>query len=148
MKLVIFIVEKQQTINQVLKTRVKALEDQIAKNSGKSSKPPSSDGFNRPSPKSLRKRSRKNSGGQPGHIGYSLKAVEKPEHVKVHRVEQCSQCHVSLKRVKANRIEKRQVFDVPRVHVEVTEHQAKFKGCPHCATENRAEFPAGVTQPV
>jgi len=148
MKQVIFIVEKQQTINQVLETRVKALEDQIAKNSGNSGKPPSSDGFNRPSPKSLRKRSRKKSGGQPGHIGYSLKTVEKPEHVKVHRVEQCSHCHVSLKRVKANRIEKRQVFDVPRVHVEVTEHQAEIKGCPQCGTENRAEFPADVTQPV
>ena len=148
MKQVILIVEKQQTINQVLETRVKALEDQIAKNSGNSGKPPSSDGFNRPTPKSLRKRSRKKSGGQPGHIGYSLKAVEKPEYVKVHRVEHCSQCHISLKRVKADRFEKRQVFDVPRVHVEVTEHQAEIKGCPHCGMENRAEFPAGVTQPV
>jgi transposase len=135
-------------INQVLETRVQALEDQIAKNSGNSGKPPSSDGFNRPAPKSLRKRSRKKSGGQTGHIGYSLKAVEKPEYVKVHRVEQCSHCHGSLKSVKASRCEKRQVFEVPRVHVEVTEHQAEIKGCPQCGKESRAEFPAGVTQPV
>jgi transposase len=135
-------------INQVLETRVQALEDQIAKNSGNSGKPPSSDGFNRPAPKSLRKRSRRKSGGQTGHIGYSLKSVEKPEHVKVHRVEQCSHCHGSLKSVKASRCEKRQVFEVPRVHVEVTEHQAEIKGCPHCGKESRAEFPAGVSQPV
>jgi transposase len=135
-------------INQVLETRVQALEDQIAKNSGNSGKPPSSDGFNRPAPKSLRKRSRKKSGGQTGHIGYSLKAVEKPEYVKVHRVEQCSHCHGSLKSVKASRCEKRQVFEVPRVHVEVTEHQAEIKGCPQCGKESRAEFPAGVTQSV
>jgi len=148
MKQVTVLVEKQQSINQVLEARVQALEDQIAKNSGNSGKPPSSDGFNRPAPKSLRKRSHRKSGGQAGHIGYSLKAVEKPEHVKVHRVQQCSHCHVSLKRVKASRYEKRQVFDVPRVRVEVTEHQAEIKGCPRCGKENRAEFPAGVTQPV
>lgn len=133
---------------QEFMVRIQALEDHIRKNSGNSGKPPSSDGFNRPSPKSLRKRSRKKSGGQTRHIGYTLKAVEKPEHVKVHRVEQCSHCHVSLKRVKVSRYEKRQVFDVPRVHVEVTEHQAEIKGCPYCGKKNRAEFPAGVTQPV
>ena len=104
---------------------IQTLEDQIMKNSGNSGKPPSSDGFNRPAPKSLRKRSRKKSGGQTGHVGYTLKAAEKPEHVEVHRVEQCVHCHSSLKKVQVNRYEKRQVFDVPRVRVEVTEHRAE-----------------------
>lgn len=133
---------------QSVEARVQALEDQIRKNSGNSGKPPSSDGFNRPAPKSLRKRSRKKSGGQAGHVGYTLKVVEKPEHVEVHQVEQCTHCHSSLKNVKVDRYEKRQVFDVPQVRVEVTEHQAEVKDCPHCGMENRGRFPASITQPV
>lgn len=145
---VITLVASLVKVIEVLATRQQALEDQIRKNSGNSGKPPSSDGFNRPAPKSLRKRSRKKSGGQTGHVGYTLKAVEKPEHVEVHRVEQCIHCHNSLKKAQVNRYEKRQVFDVPRVRVEVTEHQAEVKDCPQCGTENRGKFPEGVTQPV
>jgi len=45
-------VEQQTDLVQRLQAKVKALEDQIAKNSRNSGKPPSSDGYNRPAPKS------------------------------------------------------------------------------------------------
>jgi transposase len=132
----------------LLAARVQALEDQIARNSNNSSKPPSSDDFNKPSPKSLRKRHGNKSGGQPGHEGKTLKMVERPDRVKRYKLDKCSHCQKPIGEEEIKGIEKRQVFDLPRVHMEVTEHQVEIKRCPHCGKEARAEFPEGVNQPV
>src|SRR6266545_5594353 len=132
-----------QTTFLAILERIQKLEDQLAKNSHNSGKPPSSDGYDQgaPRPKSLRKRSRRKSGGQPGHVGETLKAVEKPDFIKVHRVHECQHCGQSLQRRKAIGYEKRQVFDLPKVQMEVTEHRTEIKTCSHCGKETCAPFP-------
>lgn len=134
-----------QATFSALAERIQKLEDQLAKNSRNSGKPPSSDGYDQPAPRSLKKRRRRKSGGQVGHPGETLKAVAQPDHVKVHRVLACAHCGHSLKQRKTLGHEKRQVFDLPQVQIEVTEHRAEIKGCPCCQKETRAEFPREVS---
>jgi transposase len=140
--------ERQTGLIRALEAKIQALEDQIAKNSQNSSKPPSSDGLKKPTPKSLRQSSGKPSGGQRGHIGHRLEPVDKPRYIEVHPVTYCVDCQADLAGVETNRVEKRQVFDLPEIKLEVTEHQAEVKTCPACGRVNHGEFPEDVTQPT
>jgi transposase len=132
----------------VLSLRVKQLEDRLDKDSHNSSKPPSSDGFKKPNPKSLRGKSGRSSGGQKGHPGRTLEFAENPERVVVHHPAVCKDCGVSLADVVASETKRRQVFDLPPLKLEVVEHQAHACPCPACGALNQADFPAGVAQQV
>jgi transposase len=145
---VLSLFEAQAEVIRELEARVQALEDQIAKNRRNSSKPPASDGLNKPAPKSRRARSGKPSGGQKGHIGHRLEPVKQPDYTERHSVLQCAHCQANLSEVPASKLEKRQVFDVPPVRLEVTEHQGEVKTCPHCGRVNAAAFPERVAQPT
>jgi len=130
-----------------LREEVQSLKEQIAKDSHNSHKPPSSDGLARPKPKSLRPPSERPTGGQPGHPGRTLRMVENPDHILRHSIERCADCGRSLAKQAPDRIERRQVFELPEPKLEVTEHQSEVKTCA-CGCVNRAAFPPEVAAPV
>jgi len=140
------ITDKQMARIAELEERVKSLESQINKNSRNSSIPPSTDTFRKV--KGQRKPSGKPVGGQKGHTGHTLEMVEKPDHKTVHQVTKCESCGRSLCDTKATNYERRQLFDLPPIKVEVFEHQAEIKVCPNCGCLNKAAFPKDDAYPV
>lgn len=141
------VIALQQAQMASLTARLKELEDRLATDSHNSSKPPSSDSFAKKT-KSLRKPSSKKPGGQPGHSGNTLRQVDTPDLVIIHKPSECLSCGSDLDDIAASDMECRQVFDLPPMRLEVTEHRAEIKHCPGCGNSNRAAFPPQVTKAV
>lgn len=129
-----------------LQSQVAELQSKLNKNSRNSSKPPSSDGMNKPVPKSLRQAGQNPTGGQKGHPGRTLSQAAQPDKIVVHNVpDHCQACQRELPFAYVN--ETRQVFDVPVLKYEVTEHHAMQAIC-SCGHVHTAQFPAGVNASV
>ena len=139
---------------RALRRQVQQLKDQLAQTSRNSGKPPSSDGLAkppRPAPSSLRKKTGRKPGGQKGHPGRTLQPVPKADQTLVHALKDCPCGHcrgVSLQNQPVIGYVHRQVFEVPRQPLVVTEHQAQIKRCPVSGLEVTAAFPEGVTAPA
>ena len=131
----------------LLEDRLQKIEQQLNINSRNSSKPPSSDGFNKPKPKSLREKSGKPRGGQKGHEGCTLEKTSTPDKVVRHSAPRICSCGKNLRRVKPD-IDTRQEFDIPKISMQVTEHQRETKCCPDCGQIHHGKYPENITQPT
>lgn len=124
------------------------LRRQLGLTSRNSSKPPASDSpFDKPAPKSLRRKSGRKPGGQPGHPGCTLALVDDPKERLRHEPGPCGGCGANLADAPEVGMERRQVFDLPPMTVQVTEHQLIARRCT-CGTTTCGTAPEGVTAPV
>jgi len=130
---------------QILQAEVKRLK--TPKNSGNSSLPPSLDFFSLKN-QSLREKSNKKTGGQPGHKGETLLMSPDPDKVIEHKPDGiCPRCGRIHPEESYKLIGKRQVIDIPVIKPSVAEHRI-FQSLCKCGHVTSADYPAGVTAPV
>lgn len=130
------------------RVRVTELEARLGMDSHNSSKPPSTDSpFDKPAPRSLRGRSGRKPGGQPGHQGRTLRQVDDPDEVIVHEPAACRCCGANLAGQPITGVIRRQCFDIPPVKIVVTEHRMIEREC-GCGARTRADAPDDVPAPV
>lgn len=130
--------------NSNLKHRLAKYE--TPKNSNNSSIPPSKD-ENRPKRKSLREKSGRKVGGQKGRKGNTLKSVENPDYTEKYIPDYCKACGKDLSTTIPEYVGKRQVFDIPKIKVTITEHQVFKKTC-ICGCETQSQYPSEANAPV
>ena len=142
-------IDAQAQLIAKLNQTIQELKEQLNRNSKNSSKPPSSDGFKKPAPKSLRKPSGRKAGGQAGHRGTHLAVITAPADTIKHMPNACEGCpHYEMCKSTACIVEKRHVVDAA-VTVNVVEHQAlEIPVCMMHGSTRRGEFPSDVKAAV
>ena len=138
---------------QMQDKRISELEDslrksKINKHSGNSSKPPSSDIFNRNRNQSLREITGKQSGGQPGHKGTSLQMIDNPDKVIELSPNYCNKCGYSLEKEEVHFRCRRQEVNIPPISATVTEYRLNSKHCPNCGHHQESEFPSHISNNI
>jgi transposase len=127
-----------------LEERIKELEARLNMDSTNSSKPPSTDNKLTKVKKPSSFNSKKKRGAQAGHKGKNLKIVAIPDKIELLLPTNCSYCNNLLKSEDSLKYEKRQLFDLPTIKMQVTEYQAHTIECKKCHTVNKAEFPENI----
>jgi transposase len=136
-----------RTENARLQAENAELWRRLGLNSQNSHKPPSSDGYRKKRIQPALPKGKKPLGGQAGHKGKTLHAVEKPDHVQLHLPERCAVCGRAISVDEPHEVvSKRQVFDLPEPRLEVTEHRLGQIEC--CGRVQRGEYPPEVTASV
>ena len=135
------------TIKELQET-IRELQRQLNQNSQNSSKPPSSDGFNKPNPQSQRQKSGKKQGAQKGHPGSHMVIPHEPDECSKHFPQKCLSCPHLNECVMSGKVftcgERR--YEVNAViTTKVTEHQSiHVAACPCTGGPLSGEFPEGI----
>src|ERR1022692_849223 len=131
--------------------RIAQLERRLGRDSSSSSRPPSSD-----SPfakggrdRSLREKTGRRPGKQPGAPGKTLGLSDDPDEISECAPAECGRCGRDLAGELAVRTERRQRWDIaPPPPPYITEYRKITKVCPCCQAASAGQVPAEVTSRV
>lgn len=131
-----------------LKDEIRHLKEQlVVKNSGNSSKPPSTEMVPPKQTKSLRKATGRKPGGQPGHKGNNLKMVDTPDVIDRRIPAHCEQCGNDLSDTHEQFMGRRQLIDIPPIVRIVTEQQIYARSCT-CGHTTCGKYSPNANAPV
>jgi len=131
-----------------LSERVAEMERRLGKDSSTSSKPPSSDSpyKKKPRDRSLRGRSGRKPGKQPGAESSTLRQVADPDEIIVCAPADCGRCGADLGGAPVTGTQKLQEFEiVPPPPPRVTEYQVQGRACGRCGAVSAGQAPAWIT---
>ena len=142
--------EQLRSENESLRDLVARLEAELGRHSENSSKPPSQDPMaprqSRAERRAAGRAAGRAQGKQPGAPGAHL-ARRVPDEVVVHPPVCCGGCGADLAGADVVGEVRRQVLEIPRIEVRVTDHIAERRRCA-CGHETTGVFPAEARAPV
>lgn len=125
--------------------KVKKLEEEVEKlknkNSRNSSLPPSRDKHElKKKTRTLRRKSGRKKGGQKGHDGTTLKMSSEVDKIIKYQAHHCLHCETKLTDEQGKLVERKQIWDIPAIKLEVSEHRRYEKQCDHCGKRTRSQY--------
>lgn len=130
--------------NAELEAENAELKRRVGQNSRNSSQPPSSDGPEHTvPPRSLRRKTGRKPGKQPGTEGFSLQLIDDPNEVVDYVPDCCRGCGADLHDAAPAGVVRRQVTDIAPAVATVTEHRLHQRRCV-CGKITTAPAPVGV----
>jgi transposase len=134
-----YISDLEARLNAVLQEN-HDLKARLNLNSRNSSKPPSSDGLCKQTPpKNNREKTGLPPGAQKGHHGTTLPVSATPDTIIEHKIEYPCRCGYDLRAAAVKTYRRRQVYEIPSLRVQVTEHRLEVKECPQCHQVHEAD---------
>ena len=134
--------------NEELNETIQKLKDKFGKNPRNTSMPPSSEGYEKPTPQSTRERTGKKRGGQHGHKGYNLPKKAKATETIDHPPAACHDCPM-YDNCKGTACigETRQEIDII-LTLNVTDHRSLLIDCPLHGKRLKGKFPDDIKATV
>jgi transposase len=131
--------------------RIAQLERQVKRDSSSSSRPPSSDSpyKKKGRDRSLREKTGRRPGKQPGAPGATLGLSDHPDEIIECGPAECGRCGADLAGQPVVRVERRQIWDItPPPPPFITEYRKITRVCPCCAALTAGPVPAAIASRV